>query len=173
MQIRIAEQSDYDEVIRVFLKAHDFMQKNGNFKQWNDIERQKKAYRNDILLHQLFVMEENDEIHAVFALIIGEDPTYQGIEKGEWMDSSMYGTIHRIASDGEKHGIFHEAVSFAWKKIPHLRIDTHQVNRIMQECILKEGFQYCGIIHIADGTERLAFEKIKTVDESEKCYYHI
>lgn len=161
MLIRQAEKKDYEEVIRIFLHARTFMKEHGNPHQWNDIEHQKEAYRNDIERNQLFVMEEDDEIFGVFALILGEDPTYKVIGKGTWMDESVYGTIHRIASDGRKHGIFHEAIAYAWSKIPHLRIDTHKDNLIMQECILKEGFQYCGIIHIADGSQRLAYEKIK------------
>ena len=30
----------------------------------------------------------------------------------------------------------------------------------MQRCILREGFSYCGVIHVADGTPRVAFERI-------------
>lgn len=30
--------------------------------------------------------------------------------------------------------------------------------RIMQHCIRKAGFRYCGIIHLANGDERLAYQ---------------
>jgi hypothetical protein len=30
----------------------------------------------------------------------------------------------------------------------------------MQKCILRAGFTYCGIIHIADGSERLAYQRL-------------
>lgn len=161
MQIRKAEYSDYDAVIHIFLHAREFMRQNGNPYQWNDIERQKEAYQKDIEEGHLFVMEQDDEIVGMFALIIGEDPTYLVIEDGEWLDTSLYGTIHRIASSGKVHGIFEEAIRYCWNVIEHLRIDTHEKNLIMQKCILNAGFAYCGIIHIHDGSERLAFEKIK------------
>ena len=46
------------------------------------------------------------------------------------------------------------------RQTKHLRIDTHHDNAIMQHVILKNGFTRCGIIHIASGAERIAFEKI-------------
>ena len=45
------------------------------------------------------------------------------------------------------------------KKIQHLRIDTHENNKVMQHLILKNGFEKCGIIYVDDGSPRVAFEK--------------
>ena len=39
-----------------------------------------------------------------------------------------------------------------------LRIDTHRNNLPMQHVLGKLGFETCGIIHLADGDERIAFE---------------
>ena len=58
---------------------------------------------------------------------------------------------------------FGESSFFQKKKIGHLRIDTHADNHIMQHLILKNGFEQCGIIHIADGSERIAYEKVVSV----------
>ena len=41
-----------------------------------------------------------------------------------------------------------------------LRGDTHRDNKIMQRVMEKNGLQYRGIIYLADGDQRLAFEKI-------------
>ena len=41
----------------------------------------------------------------------------------------------------------------------NLKIDTHRDNRIMQHLLDKNGFTYCGIIYLDDGTERLAYQK--------------
>ena len=68
------------------------------------------------------------------------------------------------AGDGEVHGIFEEIVSFCEKNIAHLRIDTHEDNKIMQHLIEKNGFVKCGIIHVADGSPRIAYEKLPDVD---------
>ena len=40
-------------------------------------------------------------------------------------------------------------------------IDTHKDNAIMQHNIVKHGFSYCGIIHLASGDERLAYQKLR------------
>lgn len=46
------------------------------------------------------------------------------------------------------------------KEIKSIRIDTHQDNKSMQRLILKNNFEYCGIIYVEDGSERLAYEKV-------------
>ena len=45
------------------------------------------------------------------------------------------------------------------KEFPNLKIDTHRDNYPMQKSLKKNGFEYCGIIYLADGNERLAFQK--------------
>lgn len=40
----------------------------------------------------------------------------------------------------------------------HVRIDTHRDNKTMQHVILKNGFEYCGIIYLKNGEQRLAYE---------------
>ena len=71
-----------------------------------------------------------------------------------------YGTIHAVASDGQIHGLLSQIVAYCEQTTKHLRIDTHHDNAIMQHVILKNGFTRCGIIHIASGAERIAFEKV-------------
>lgn len=41
---------------------------------------------------------------------------------------------------------------------PNQWIDTHEDNAPMLGWIRSRGFQYCGIIHCASGTPRLAFQ---------------
>ena len=75
------------------------------------------------------------------------------------MSDDLYGTIHRVAGDGNVHGVLAMAVQFCEQNIKHLRIDTHNDNKIMQHVIEKNGFKRCGIIHVKDGSERIAYEK--------------
>ena len=44
--------------------------------------------------------------------------------------------------------------------INNIKIDTHRENKSMQRFLNKNGFEYCGIIYLKDGAERIAFEKI-------------
>ena len=53
-------------------------------------------------------------------------------------------------------------LSFAAEKSLICEIDTHKDNRPMQAAIRKFGFQECGVIYVADGSSRLAFD-----------YYHV
>lgn len=41
-----------------------------------------------------------------------------------------------------------------------LRADTHADNKIMQHLLEKNGFARCGIIHVEDGTPRVAYQKL-------------
>ena len=160
MIIREAKIEDLKRILEIYDIAKAFMRKTGNPNQWNSSYPDMKLLEDDIDKQQLFVMEEDSIIHSVFAFIIGDDPTYRDIE-GAWLDDSTYGTIHRIASDGTVHQVFNKAVNFCTEKCPHLRADTHEDNKVMQKVILKNGFKETGIIYVADGTPRIAFEKVK------------
>ena len=41
-----------------------------------------------------------------------------------------------------------------------MKNDTHRDNQSMQRMQAKNGFEYCGVIYLEDGAERIAFEKI-------------
>lgn len=160
MIIREARIEDLKRILEIYEIAKAFMRKTGNSHQWNSSYPDPKLLEEDINKQQLYVMEEESIIHCVFAFIIGEDPTYNEIE-GAWLDHSTYGTIHRIASDGTMHQVFNKAVDFCSKKCAHLRADTHKDNKVMQKVILRTGFKETGIIYVADGTPRIAYEKVK------------
>ena len=57
-----------------------------------------------------------------------------------------------------RKGSFSECLNFCKGLISHIRIDTHHDNRTMQHLIEKHGFVRCGIIHIYDGSPRIAYE---------------
>ena len=90
--------------------------------------------------------------------MIGEDPTYLKIEQGNWISDEPYGVVHRVASDGTVHGVLGRIMDYCKGQMPHLRIDTHEENKVMQHVIEKCGFVRCGIIYVSDGTPRIAYE---------------
>lgn len=156
--IRKAKPEDLPRILEIYAYARQFMRDNGNPTQWGDGAPAESTLNRDIAAGQLYVLEQNG-LHAVFALIPGNDPTYAEIE-GAWLSQSPYATLHRVAGDGMLHGIFDSAVAFAKTQYPHLRIDTHRDNQIMQHVITKNGFVYCGVINTEDGTPRLAYELV-------------
>ena len=77
-----------------------------------------------------------------------------------WPNNEEYGTIHRIASNGLRRGVFEEVLSYAKINISNIRIDTHEDNKFMQQKLNKNNFKYCGIIYINDGSPRRAYQYI-------------
>lgn len=161
--IKKAQAGDLPQILEIYAYAREFMKRTGNPNQWKENAPQKEVLEADIRAGQLYVVRQENRITGVFALVIGKDPTYARIEQGAWISESEYGTLHRVAGDGTVHGLFRRIVLFSEEKIGHLRIDTHVDNHIMQHLILKNGFEQCGIIHIADGSERIAYEKVVSV----------
>ena len=75
-----------------------------------------------------------------------------------WESDAPYGTIHRIASCG-RGGVFEACLAYCLGITRHLRIDTHHDNKVMQHVVEKHGFTRRGIIYIADGSPRIAYER--------------
>ena len=156
--IRKAVKADLDGIMEIYEAAKKFMCENGNPTQW------PKGYPSPELISediengcQYVICAEDSVIHACFGLFVGEDATYSYIE-GKWIDDSPYAAIHRVASDGKLKGVFHSAFEFASGMHSHIRIDTHDDNTVMQNAILKCGFEYCGTIYAENGTPRRAYE---------------
>lgn len=159
-QIRKANREDLSRIGEIYAYARSFMAQTGNPNQWKNNHPPVSQLQQDIQEGNLYVITDEDSIHGVFYFYIGEDPTYHVIEDGDWHSKKTYGTIHRIAGDGSG-GILRAATEFAWKKIQYLRIDTHEDNVVMQRALQKQGFRRCGIIYIADGSPRIAYDKTK------------
>ena len=142
-----------------------FMADKGNPNQWTEGYPAEELIREDIAHGDCFICLSEGRTVATFVLRSGVDPTYTVIYDGQWPDNRPYATIHRIASSGDRHGIFHHIIRFALTRYDTLRIDTHQDNAPMRHAIAKEGFTYCGLIHCWNGDERLAFHLSKTQKE--------
>lgn len=156
-EIRRGKSADLTDILNIYAIARAYMQENGNPHQWGDGYPAAELLREDIRNGNLYVVTDEGVIRGVFCFAIGDDPTYAYIE-GSWGNGEPYGVIHRIASDGSG-GIFRACLSFCLGKISHLRIDTHHDNRIMQHVVEKHGFQRRGIIYVADGSPRIAYER--------------
>ncbi len=167
--IRLATINDMERMLEIYACAKVFMRENGNPEQWNGAYPDVDTLLSDIEKRQLYVMEENGHLYGCFALIGGEDPTYAYIE-GKWRSDTPYGTIHRIASDGSRRGVFHQCVTFARETYDHLRVDTHEDNVTMQCAAQRNGFRYTGIIYLEDGSPRLAYEWLQEKGETRMSF---
>lgn len=163
IHIRLASKDDIQNIMPLYAYARKFMAANGNPHQWNGNYPASEDILKDIANGNYYVCTpENapEKIVGGFAFIIGREPNYAVIENGAWHSDQPYGTIHRIASNGQVKGIARACFDFCHNKIDCLRIDTHADNKPMQNAIGSYGFRYCGIIHVADGTPRNAYDLV-------------
>lgn len=164
MQIRTATTADLDALERIYAAARRFMAENGNPTQWGDGRPTRGEIAETVRAGACLVgVDDAGEPHFAFSLYAEPDPTYERIYDGAWASDTPYVTIHRVASDGTGHGVFASIVAYTRSRAEQLglhdvRIDTHEDNRPMQHLIAKAGFAYCGIIRLADGDPRLAYQ---------------
>ncbi|MDD2648973.1 MAG: N-acetyltransferase [Eubacteriales bacterium] len=158
LKIRLAKTEDMGAIDAIYESARAFMRKSGNPTQWGETHPPRATLIEDIPARRLFVIEGENGVCGVFAFILGEDSTYLHIENGAWKNDEPYGVIHRIAGDGKTHGVLEAALRFASGIVRNIRIDTHENNLVMRRKLAEFGFKYCGIIHVADGTPRLAYQ---------------
>lgn len=164
MEIRNAMPDDLDEIMEIYAYARKFMVQTGNPRQWAARNWPPRSLiEKDIEQGKSYVCVDGGKIAAVFFYDFGQeiDPCYAVIEAGCWITDTPYGVVHRIAAAEGAKGAGRYCINWAFAQCGHLRIDTHADNKVMQSVLNKLGFQYRGIIHVAEDTDpRLAFEKI-------------
>lgn len=160
MIIRKTQESDLADIEEIYASARKFMRENGNKNQWNSDYPNAKSAFEDMKNGIGYVCEDNGEVVAVFAFCIGIEPTYNVIYDGEWINSAPYAYIHRVAVKKHGTGIIDFCFCECFKMFPNLKIDTHRDNIPMQKVLARNGFKYCGIIHLQNGDERIAYQKL-------------
>lgn len=161
MEIRKTELNDLETVLALYAAAREFMHTHGNPHQWVNGYPQRELIIREIEHSNSFVCTDGGEIAAVFSLILGEEPTYREIYDGAWLNDAPYGTVHRICVAKRGGGVGAFCLQWCLDRCGSIRIDTHRDNKPMQALLKKCGFTYCGWITIADGSERVAFQKTK------------
>ena len=182
--IRPTRLEELGQVMPFYERARRFMAANGNANQWINGYPSPDDIRQDIENGSSYVfVNENQELEGCFAFIRGEDPNYKVIKDGAWLNDAPYGVIHRIASGGRVKGLMDLCLEWCSSQVhriasggrvkglmdlclewcsshcPNLRVDTHRDNKVLQNILLKNGFTYCGIIYVKNGTERLAYQR--------------
>ena len=159
MNIRPTTHADIDALLAIFAHARAQMIADGNSTQWDDGYPSREQLMSDIQRGVSYIVEHNGHPCATFVFIIGEDPTYAYIEDGQWLDDTLlYGTIHRIASNGQERGIFPFVLNWCSAQCGNIRIDTHKDNKRMIHLIEQAHFQRCGIIYTRNNSPRIAYQ---------------
>ena len=166
-KFRKTEYADIPAVMKLIRQAQKYMMESG-IDQWQNGYPNEGAIANDIAHDYSYVMEENGKIIGTIAVIFDGEPTYNKIYEGAWKTTDEpYAAVHRVAVDAECKGqgiagaMIDEVVKMCRERgIRSIKNDTHRDNKSMQRMQAKAGFEYCGIIYLEDGAERIAFEKI-------------
>ncbi len=159
--VRPACEADIPTMLQLADEGRQTMRANGNMRQWSPSYPNTEVFRRDIERQGSFLVIEPQTQRAVatFAFLASPEPTYAVIEGGAWIDDTLpYYVIHRIAAKHGSKGIFDTIMNFALERCTNLRMDTHRDNLIMRHLLEKYNFSYCGIIHVANGDERLAYQ---------------
>ena len=159
--IQPARLCQLDQILDMYSRARQFMAEHNNPTQWPADYPSRDMVADDIEAGFMFACMDGQELAAVFYYRAGEEPEYENIRDGCWLNQEPYGVVHRITTGGGRRGAGSFCLNWAWRQCGNLKIDTHRDNAVMQNLLKKNGFQYCGIIRGRDGGERLAYQKEK------------
>jgi len=169
MLIRKTTKEDIKEIMPIFEEARGTIATLG-IDQWQNGYPSEDVIVSDIEKRQSYLCEVDGTIRGTFAMIDDGEPTYDKIYSGHWLTgdkSQDYIAIHRVAISVSSRGsgLSGNIISYAedYAKVlgrKSLRIDTHRGNVVMRKMLEKNGFRYCGVIYLANGDERVAYEKI-------------
>ena len=160
MEIRKTNISELDTVMKIYEAARKFMKATGNPTQWGDDRPKRSKIESDIKAGRSFVCVDDGQLLGVFTYIFGEDdPTYEYVENGQWLNDLPYGVMHSVASLASGKGVGRFCIDWALEQSRNVRIDTHENNKVMQSLLFKMGFEHIGTIFVENGDPRMAFHK--------------
>ena len=162
MKIRKTTMADLATVMEIYAQARAMMAEGGNPNQWGAAHPPQHVIEQDIAQGQSYLCTTPDGTTAlaVFFFDIMPDPTYNKID-GAWQnDTAPYGVVHRIARGRNAKGAGAFCLEWCYNQAQNIRIDTHKDNAPMLKLLPALGYQYCGIIWLANGDERMAFQKV-------------
>ena len=164
--IRKSEYGDIPAIMVIINSAKEYLASQ-SINQWQNGYPNEEVLKEDIENSCGYVLTLAGEVKGYCSIRQTVDPCYGVIEHGEWKNDRPYIVLHRtcIAPEckgGGSAGIFVRFAEEMAEKlgIKDLRADTHARNRSMRRMLEKNGFAECGIVYMADGAERIAFQKV-------------
>ena len=167
MEFRRTKKEDIAGIMRIVRQAQEYMKQQG-IDQWQNGYPNEASFEADIEKEYSYVMEEDGKIIGTMAVVFDGESDYNHIYEGAWKTTEEpYAAVHRVAVDAECKGkgiawaMIEEVVKLCRERgVCSIKNDTHKDNKSMQRLQAKTGFEYCGIIYLKDGAERIAFEKL-------------
>lgn len=160
LQLRHATMTDLPAIHALFVQAQAYMFREGNIEQWRRLPA-RSVLEADIAKNELYVYTQSvageEVLEGTFVLQQGSVPAYEKIEQGTWPTKGPYVSLHRVVSSGHVKRLFDRMCAYAFTMADEVRIDTHEKNISMRRALRRNGFTYCGIIHLPDGGARRAY----------------
>ena len=165
LALRYTKLEDIERVMEIIKQAQQYFKEKG-INQWQNGYPNAKVIENDIKNGHSFVLIKNNKIVGTIAISFEGEATYNKIFEGAWKSNDNYAVIHRIAVDHELKGIGLSSEMIKQtelmcnkKSVGSIKVDTHEDNQAMQRSLIKNGFDYCGVIYLADGSKREDIKK--------------
>ena len=168
MNLKPTSPKDIPAIMSIIKDAQCYLRSLG-IDQWQDGYPNEEQILADIKNEDSYVIgNEGEELMGTVVFTTKPEPTYESVD-GEWLTKgdSKYGVIHRLAVSDEYRGFGVAKYIFEFcedqlinSNVKSMRIDTHRDNKGMQKLIKGLGYQYCGVIILTSGAERLAYEKV-------------
>lgn len=165
MEFRKAKGKDLPFIMEIIKESQAYFKKEG-IDQWQNNYPNIDTVKRDIDKENAYVLLKDTTILAAVVVTFGREESYENIYQGSWKSSKEYAVIHRMAVSSQYKGLGLASIMIKHiekicddKKIFSIRVDTHRHNTSMKKLLEKNQFEFCGIIYLEDGAERIAFEK--------------
>lgn len=157
---------DVHQIIEIIKEAQDSFKLKG-IDQWQNNYPSRSVIENDIHSGIGYVLTLNNLIIGTAVLSFNIEDCYNIIYNGSWLSNESYAVVHRMAIPNQYKGLGYASLIFkeieklcVKNNIFSIKVDTHRDNTIMVNLLQKNGFTYCGVVHLDDHSERLAYEKL-------------
>ncbi len=158
-KIRKAQLTDLTRMMVIYEAARSQMVAMGNTTQWVNGYPARQDIENDIMKGMSYlIIDQSSQPVGCFVVMPSPDPNYAKIDDGQWINDKSYVAIHRAAASQPGLGLMNLILAWVKRRYDVIRIDTHKDNAAMQHIVEKADFKYCGIIYVANGTPRLAYQ---------------
>ena len=167
MKVRPATKDDLGDVMTCVKRLKREYFEANNIPQWQGDYPAKSDFAADLEAKRLFVMYIGECLVGFASVGFEDEPTYSEVEGGSWKENGDYAVVHRFGINPDWHGMGMGTALMGLadklceaRGVSAVRADTHEQNVGMIRLLEKCGFERRGIIHLANGEPRIAFEKI-------------
>ena len=167
MKVRPATKDDLGDVMTCVKRLKREYFEANNIPQWHGDYPAKSDFAADLEAKRLFVMYIGECLVGFASVGFEDEPTYSEVEGGSWKENGDYAVVHRFGINPDWHGMGMGTALMGLadklceaRGVSAVRADTHEQNVGMIRLLEKCGFERRGIIHLANGDPRIAFEKI-------------